>query len=263
MTDAGKTIHIRPRYYRLYTDPGVELAEENYRYRELGWDVPLGEIALVLVDVWNNHFSRDTLERIEQVTVENVVPVVEACRSGGMTVIHAPAWPVAGKSPNLLNLVPANEKARSTYPNTPDWPPEEFRRKRGPYARYARPPEPQDEERVRLRAEYRDFHPLVKPVGEEPVVPSGEALHRLCARQGILHLVYVGFNTNACIIRRDYGVYNMGDRGYTIILLRDCTTGMETHETRDGLVCTRGTIATLEQFGNYTMTGQQLIDALR
>lgn len=257
-----KTVRIRPRYYRLYTDPGVELAEENYRYRELDWEVPLGEMALVLLDVWNAHFSRETLQRIEQVTVERIVPVVEACRKAGLPVIHAPASPVAQKSPNWVRLIPEDEKPRPRYADTPDWPPKEFRKKIGEYAMYARPHEPQDEDRTRTREESRDFHPRARPVGDEPVVVSGEELHRLCAERGILHLVYAGFNTNACIIRRDYGVFAMLDRGFSIILLRDCTTGMETHETKEEMVCTRGTIATLEQFGLYTMTGEQLIAAL-
>ncbi|MFC1461887.1 cysteine hydrolase, partial [Verrucomicrobiota bacterium] len=50
-------IHVRPRYYRLYTDPGVELGEENFRHRELDWHLPLKEAALVCLDVWSYHYS--------------------------------------------------------------------------------------------------------------------------------------------------------------------------------------------------------------
>lgn len=44
---------------------------------------------------------------------------------------------------------------------------------------------------------------------------------------------------------------------------RDCTTGMETHETKETLACTQNTIASLEQFGTYTVTGGELIRALQ
>lgn len=256
-------IHLCPRYFRLYTDAGVELAEKNMRYAELDWTLPRSQAALVSLDVWNYHFARDTLARIDDIAVHRIAPLVEACRAGGLQVIHAPAGPLAQRHPNWVRLVPDSEKPQPVWPNSPLWPPPEFRQKTGPYAAFARPPEPQDEERNRYREELRDFHPAVRPVGDEPVVLTGEELHRLCAQQGILVLLYVGFNTNACIVMRDYGVFAMHQRGYEVILLRDCTTGMETHETTDQLLCTRGQIATLEQFGIYTLTSEQVIAALR
>lgn len=259
----GACIHIRPRYYRLFTDAGVEMAEANYSHRELNWEMPLSEAALVSVDVWNHcdYFARDTQEREEEVVANRIVPLVAACREHGLQVIHAPAHPVARKSPNWVKLI-ENESRQPEWPNTPDWPPAEFRQKKGPYAQYARPAEPQSEEQNRFRAERRDFHPAVRPVGEEPVIASGEELHRLCAQRGILHLFYVGFYTNACIPLRDYGIYQMLHRGYKIILVRDCTSGMETHETQADLACTRGYIASFEQFEGYTVTATQFTEAL-
>jgi len=250
-------LRIRPRYYRLFTDPGVALAERNFGYRELEWEIPLDQAALVCLDVWNWHFAEETLARIEEITVGRIAPLVEACRHGGLQVVHAPAWPVAQKHPNWVNLIPEEEKPRPAWPNSPAWPPAEFRRKAGAYARYARPAETQEADRNRHRETLRDFHPAVRPEGDEAVVAGGEELHRLCAQRGILFLFYIGFNTNACIVLRDYGTYAMLARGYEVILVRDCTTGMETHETLATLACTVGQIASLEQFGVYTVTADQ------
>jgi len=258
----GGMLRIRPRYFRLYTDPGVELAEANFRYRELDWQIPLHQAALISLDVWNSHFAADTLERIEEITVDRIASLVENCRAAGLQVIHAPAGPVAQKQPNWVKLIPEAEKAQPTYPNSPVWPPAKFRQKQDSYAQYARPREPQDAERTRHREELRDFHPAVRPIGDEAVVLNGEELHRLCTQRGILFLFYVGFNTNACIVMRDYGTFAMHARGYETVLVRDCTTGMETHETLPGLACTRGQIASLEQFGAHTMTSDELIAAL-
>jgi hypothetical protein len=58
-----------------------------------------------------------------------------------------------------------------------------FKQKSGPYAKYARPKEPQDVERSTHAAQKREFHPLIRPVGGEPVVLDGEELHRLCAQR--------------------------------------------------------------------------------
>ena len=258
-----RVIHVRPRYCRLYTDPGVELAEENYHHNALNWEMPLHAAALICLDVWDWHFARDTLERIEEITVGKIAPLVEACRRAGLQVIHAPGAPLAQRHPNWVRLVGEDEKPPSErWPNSPDWPPQEFRKKEGPHAQYARPEEPQHRQRTEHRETRRRLHPSVQPVGDEAVVLSGEELHRLCAKRGALFLFYVGFNTNACIVGRDYGTKAMDRRGYDVVLVRDCTTGMETHETKEGLICTRGQIASLEQFGVYTITSGEIVEAL-
>jgi nicotinamidase-related amidase len=256
-----KTIHLRPRYVRLYTDPGVELAEANYQYRTLDWDLPLNEVALVCLDCWNGHYSRDTRERMEEIVREKIAPLLAAARAKGLLVIHAPASPVAQRHPNWVRLTQAS-KPQPPWPDSPAWPPAEFRQKSGRYACLARPPEPQDAERAAHTRQKRDFHPLVRPLGDEPVVLDGEELHRLCAGRKLLHLLYVGFNTNACIMLRDYGLPAMNRRGYTTILVRDGTTGMETAHTHQDLACTRGAIADLEQFGSYTLSAHEIIEAL-
>ena len=259
---APPVIHIRPRYFRLYTDPGVELAEENFRHRELDWQIPLPQAALVSLDVWNYHFARDTLQRIEDITVNKLAPLVGLCRAAGLQIIHAPGPPLARQHPNWTNLVREDERPQPAYPGSPAWPPREFIQKSGAHAQYARLHEPQEAERNNHRTTLRDFHPAARPVGDEAVVETGEELHRLCAQRGILFLFYVGFNTNACIVMRDYGTLEMRKRGYDVVLVRDCTTGMETHETKPDLACTRGQIASLEQFRCYTVTSSQLSAAL-
>jgi nicotinamidase-related amidase len=259
---APTTMRLQPRYARIYTDPGVEQAEANYQYRELPMDMPLNEAALVCVDCWSWHFSRETLERTEQITRDHIVPLLEACRRQGLLVIHAPADPVASRHPNWVHLKAPDAKPQPPWPNSPVWPPAEFRQKTGAYAAYARPLEPQQDQRSEHGRTLRDFHPLVKPVGDEPVVRDGEELHLLCAQRRILHLFFIGFNTNACVMMRDYGLPAMTARGYTGILVRDCTTGMEVADTLKDLTCTKGTIATIEQFLGYSVTSQQLVQAL-
>ena len=109
---------VRPRYFRLFTDGEVELAEENYRYHELDWTVPLPQCALISLDVWNYHFARDTLERIEEITVNRIAPLVDTCREAGLQVIHAPAGPVAQKQPNGHGLY---EMSGNAWEWTADW----------------------------------------------------------------------------------------------------------------------------------------------
>ena len=87
---ASKVMHLEPRYARINTDPGVEEAEANYQYKELQWDLPLRDAAVVCVDCWNWHFSRETLERTEDCTAKNIAPLLAAC-SATRTTMGLPA----------------------------------------------------------------------------------------------------------------------------------------------------------------------------
>ena len=259
---ADTTLSIVPRYARLYTEPGIPLAEANYQYGHLKWGVPLTEAAVVCIDCWSWHFTRETLARIDSICRERIGPLLAACRKFGLRVIHAPANPVASRDPNFIRLRPADARPQPQWPDSPSWPPADFRAKRGEYAQYAKPAEPQSEARERHREEQRDFHEACRPAGEEAVILDGEDLHRYCAKHRITNLFFLGFNTNACVMMRDYGLPAMVKRGYHGILIRDCTTGMEIAETYRDLVCTRGTIADIEQFLGFTVTAGELVQAL-
>jgi nicotinamidase-related amidase len=255
-------LHIRPRYARLDVDEGQDLTEDNFHYTHLDWDIPLDKAAVITLDCWAWHYSRQCRERIDQITRERIGPLLAACREHGLQIIHAPAGPVTQKSKGWVNLLEGVEP-RDPWPGSPDWPPAEFRRATGDYARYARPSERHDELRDTHRETKRWYHPSAEPIDGEAVILNGEELHRLCHQRGILHLFYVGFNTNACMIYRDYSIKEMIARGYHGILLRDATTGMELADTVDDMICTRGQIASLEQFGAYTLETEELINALR
>lgn len=246
-------LHIKPRYHRWHVDPGVEWLETNTGYATLDWKLPLSQTALVLVDVWQRHYLKDTEARTEAVIEKNLLPLLAACRSAGMKTIHAPSASVAKTHSNWMNLVgPSGMPAGEA-----DWPPRQFQTLTGQYAVYKRPFEPREEERQNLPA--LRFHSKVQPVGSEPVVASGEELHRYCKKEGILFLLFAGFNTNACILSRDYGTIQMSNRGYQVVLVRDCTTGMESAETQPTLAQTQGAILLLEMFGQYSITSAEVV----
>lgn len=252
-----RTLHVRPRYHRWHVDACVEWVETNTGYATLDWTIPLAKTALVLVDVWDHHYLKDTEERMETVINDKLAPLLTACRRAGMPIIHAPSPPQAKTHPNWVKLVTDAEM----NPKRDEWPPTEFRGKSGPYKAYARPAERREPELVKLRAD-RKLHPKIQPQAGEPVIATGEELHRYCKQRGILFLFYAGFNTNACILWRDYGTMEMSRRGYEVILVRDCTTGMESAETQGTLSQTRGAILFLEMFGQYSVASDELIAGL-
>ena len=76
---------------------------------------------------------------------------------------------------------------------------------------------------------------------------TGDQLHDLLRANGLLHLVYVGFATNWCILNRDYGMRAMAQRGYNMILLRDATMGVEFPDTLAAEMATEMAIREVEQ----------------
>lgn len=252
-----RRIHIQPRYYRWHVDPGVDWVEANTGYATLTWDVPLSRAALVLVDVWDGHYLADTAARSERIVQHCIQPLLASCREAGMLLIHAPSPPQAWPHPGYVGY-----QDRDSAPQAAEeWPPSQFRSKSGDYAAYARPPERRQRELEQRRA-CRRIHPLAAPLPGEPVVATGDQLHEVCSQRGILFLFYLGFNANACILLRDYGTLAMRRRGYEVILLRDCTTGMEAAWTQADLGQTRGAVLLLEMFGHYSLTGEELRRAL-
>jgi len=72
--------------------------------------------------------------------------------------------------------------------------------------------------------------------------------------------MYAGFITNACVINRDYDATQITNRGYSVSLIRDCTTGMEKKETQAELRQTNGAILLLEMFGQYSITSDEILN---
>jgi nicotinamidase-related amidase len=255
---AERTIRIPAQYHRWHVDPGVEWLERNTHPAQLDWVVPRRQCALVLLDVWNRHYLKDTEARAEAIIQQRLLPLVEGLRAAGLPIVHAPSPPQAQEHDQWLQLPGWDEPP---WPQDEDWPPPAFRRSEGEFAAYALPEEPRDAEREAHRAG-KTIHPDVMPATGEPVVATGQELHLWCREQGILFLLFAGFNTNACILHRDYGTIDMSRRGYTVILVRDCTTGMECAATHEDLAQTQNAIRLSEMFGRYSVDSGELLAGL-
>jgi len=248
-------LQIKPRYYRWHVNHGIEWLETNTGYAKLDWEIPISQTALVLVDVWNHHYLKDIEARSEVIIREKLVPLVNVCRKAGLQIIHAPSPDIAKEESKWVKI------PIQSLQHTDDWPPYEFRSKSGDYKAFAKPSEPREEEIAKHVEELR-LHPLIQPEGDDVVIATGEELHLYCKQKGILFLFYAGFNTNACILLRDYGTLRMSERGYDVIIVRDCGTGMESYETHDELWQTRGAVLFLEMFGRYSVSSEDLISGL-
>src|SRR5436305_2013833 len=126
------------RYYRVYTDPDVPCVERNFHHVDRILPLPVAETALVLVDLWSTHYIESWLRRAQDVTLTRILPLMQAARDTGVTVIHGPSPPVADR------YAPAPPPVAAPPDPAPSWPPREFRGiyRSGEFSAFGRNAEP-------------------------------------------------------------------------------------------------------------------------
>lgn len=256
---------LQVRHYHFDFQEGQPWREENTRDLVTTCTLDPREVALVLVDCWDRHYLRSYIERTDRICCERIVPVVEACHEAGITVVHAPSPPQAKRYPQWLQYAAEEELFPPASPPVTgqEWPPQSFRRRAGDYQQFAKPPGAVVQAWRVVEADQRRIVPELEPRDDEFVVATGRQLHRLLRHRRILHLVYVGFATNMCVVGRDYGMRAMQARGYNVILLRDCTTGIEAYDTVESLALTRAAILEVEMLLGFTSTSEALLEGIR
>ncbi|MEI6502150.1 MAG: isochorismatase family protein [Armatimonadota bacterium] len=254
---------LKVRHYNFDFPEGQPWREENMHDLVATRTFNPEEMALVLVDCWDRHYLRSYLERTDQIIREKIVPVVEACHDLDMTVIHAPSPAQAKRYPQWLQYAGDEELNPPAAPTLPDWPPQNFRYRSGDYQQFAKPPGAVVQAWRIVEADQRKIVSELEPREDEFVVATGRQLHRLLRHRKILHLVYVGFATNMCVVGRDYGMRAMHGRGYNVMLLRDCTTGIEAYDTVGDMALTRAAILEVEMLMGFTSTSESLIEGAR
>ena len=244
-------MNLNVRYQSMQSTCPDDNVEANIVRVDAAFDLDPAETALVLVDVWGGHHIKSHYERTGRIMAEKIRPCIEAARSGGITVIYAPSPPVARSYPQWVRYAGEAEIKWGEDDPDEDWPPPEYRRGESKYSSLRRP----DNEKMSGYSDplpdwwhIKDIAASIAPKPEDLVVATGGQLHRLLRHRGLVHLIYAGFATNICVVYRDYGLQAMRGRGYLPVLLRDCTTAIETRDTFPQLALTSSVIADLERW---------------
>jgi nicotinamidase-related amidase len=259
-------LKIPARYYRLYLEgKPYGCLEKDFHYFEELLEIPVVESALILVDCWSIHYCESYLSRTRKIIEEKIVPVVEAARETGVTVIHAPSSNVAEKYSQSSRFFEKGDEERfPVYASIdPEWPPREFVERREGYSVFNRVFSPPRETWEEVYREKLMIAEPLTPKPEDYVVRSGRQLHKILKRLRILHLFYAGFATNMCLQHRDYGVRAVSEMGYNVILLRDCTAAIEAHDTVDQQLATRIFVQEVETKYAWSTTSRDFIEACR
>ncbi|MCL2518317.1 MAG: isochorismatase family protein [Oscillospiraceae bacterium] len=78
-----------------------------------------------------------------------------------------------------------------------------------------------------------DFLPNARPVPGESIVINTNQLFKLCQKEGVDHLLYIGYCVDACIQAAPCGMVDMMRRGFLCTIIREATTAVENKETSE------------------------------
>jgi nicotinamidase-related amidase/type 1 glutamine amidotransferase len=205
-------------------------------------ELPLGETAAVLCDVWDLHWCRGANERCG-VLAESIEKLVDVLRDSGVQIIHAPSETMgfyAGTGPRVraqLAPAPLERPRRRTLPSLP--------------------PLPIDDSDGGCDTDDESYHawtrqhPAIRVEGPDAVSDSGDEIERLMRQMGISHVLVMGVHTNMCVINRTFGIKSLVERGFQPVLVRDLTDAMYDPKDSPRVPHSRGTELVIEHIERH------------
>jgi nicotinamidase-related amidase len=179
--------------------------------------VSAGEVAILICDMWDAHWSRGASERVDAMAPQ-VNHVVAAARRRGVHIIHAPSETLDAYSDTPARLR-AQRAPEVAIPQETD---------------HQDPPLPIDDSdggsdtgEVTFGHPWRRQHPAIGiDHTVDALTDDGREVYRLLALWGITRVLILGVHTNMCILNRSFGIKQMVRWGVSIALVRDLTDAM-------------------------------------
>ena len=257
------------------------LTESNFHHYAKTMTFSPGEIAFVMVDLWNTGFGPKPLshlgweaefnagksfcDRAGEIELTRILPMLHACREHGIAVVHAPTRDIAIKHKQWEDLATEGDRhpPRHAPVEAANWPPRDWVDSwRKEHTHLFRTEEWYTNYYQHVRPN-QDIPEPLRPMDGDLVISSGDMMHRLLAERGIRVLFYSGFATNMCLIDKPGAIRDMAGRGYLPIVIRDATTGTENAETVDHLSITRAFVDQIEMLWGYSVTTEELLMAVQ
>jgi len=238
------TLRLRARS-RVEEPPGSGTL--RVQMATLDWKV--SESAIVICDMWDDHWCKSAARRVGEMAVR-INEVVQAARKLGVMVIHAPSATI-------------DFYADTTY------------RRRMLEAPHAEPPvaiqswcylEPDKEDRLPIddsdggcddanpakshRAWSRQ-HATIEISGHDGVSDQGQEVYNFCRQEGITNLAMMGVHTNMCVLGRSFGIRQMTKVGMNVVLARDLTDAMYDPRDEPHVPHKRGTELVIEHIERH------------
>lgn len=237
---------LLPIQYRPQTAP--DSGEFKIQKETLDWNPQ--ETALLVCDMWDTHWCRGAVARVEELlpTMERVLNVAQ---EAGIFVIHAPSDTIEFYTdyPQYQLAQKAQQAEPLTRPALWD-------------ARWQRPSEPAlpvdakdggctEEPFCPQGSPWRRQHPALTIAPQDAISDSGNTVFNLCRERQIENLIIMGVHTNMCVLGRSFGIRAMVQRGMNVLLIRDLTDTMYNPRSAPFVSHFRGTELVIEHIERY------------
>ncbi|APW58923.1 PVC-type heme-binding CxxCH protein [Paludisphaera borealis] len=209
------------------------------------------QTALIVCDVWDEHWCRGATRRVGELAPA-INRAVAAARSKGVFIIHAPSDCMATYKDHAgRRLAQDAPKAADLPKDIGAWcykiPSEE----RGIYPIDQTdggcddgPPCPQ-------RTAWKGEHPAIEIKEGDAISDSGAEIWNLLASRGISNVMLTGVHTNMCVLGRSFGLRNLSRHGKNVVLLRDLTDTMYNSRSRPYVSHFEGTNRIIEHIEKF------------
>jgi len=198
----------------------VALDDGGHTYwqeKTLPHTVPANKLAILICDMWDNHWSRGAVER-EALLIPPMNRVLAAARAQGAQIIHAPS-----ETMDFYANHPARQRMLAMPPITP------------PYGiEHADPPLPVDAsdqgsdtgETTTYKAWSCQHPDVVIDETLDLISDKGSEIYSYLEANRIEQVLIMGVHTNMCILNRSFAIKQMVKWGVNIALVRDLTDTM-------------------------------------
>ncbi|MBX9580668.1 MAG: isochorismatase family protein [Gemmataceae bacterium] len=196
----------------------------SYRAETFGRTIDPGKTAVVVCDMWDDHWCRAAAKRCDALA-RQAEPVLRACRGRGMTVIHAPS-----DCMDFYKDHPARQRMRAVAKADPPkdkdvpCPPLPVDDSDGG----CDDPQPAKEHRVWTR----QHAAITIDPDKDYVTDDGREVYGLLRTKGITTVVVMGVHTDKCVLNRSFAVKQMVKWGVDTLLVRDLTDSMYNPEMK-------------------------------
>ncbi|MCX7429139.1 MAG: isochorismatase [Planctomycetia bacterium] len=263
VTPSAKQPELRPAVpgaVRLQLRARVELFKGSGQWNEVTVEeeFPLAQTALLLCDVWNDHYCKSAVRRLG-VMVPTMNRLTQVARSKGIQIVHAPSnfMDFYTGTPYRLR---AQLAPRAPLPKLLDMPD---------------PPLPVDSsdggcddvpQCVYDGRSYVREHVGIEIAGFDAISDDGQEVYSLFQQLGIKNMLILGVHTNMCVIGRSFGIKQMTRAGVRVVLVRDLTDTMYNPRKPPLVSHDEGTRLVVEHIEKYwcpTVTSEELFKKLQ
>ncbi|MBY0523113.1 MAG: cysteine hydrolase [Gemmataceae bacterium] len=179
-------------------------------------DISAKETAIVICDMWDDHWCKPAAKRCE-VMAKKMVPILAAARAKGVTIIHSPS-----ECMDFYKDAPQRKKMQEV--------PKVDLPKPLPLADPTLPVDSSnggcDDDTSKFFKAWKRQTELI-PIAEDDLISDkGDEIYSLIKQRGIKNVIFMGVHANMCVLNRPFAIKQLTRWGVRCVLVRDLTDAM-------------------------------------